>query len=412
MTRSRRAATLAAVATAAFLPAAGPARAAEPVADSHFHVGNYAMQGVSLRRLLDEYMGDRVARAAVFGIPLQQKWDRFEHYEGDRIAPNYYLGPRAGMYYYAFIDAMVALDHQRLPPRDRARLDPMIVGFNPMDQYGVDHVRRCLLLFPGVFSGVGEITVHKEVVDAKIDDDLLRTSIPGLVPLPPDAGATTRNSLYNPALQALLAFNADAGLLTILHNDLYPASVDPRGIVVSSQPERTHVPGLVRLCRSVPGAAVIWAHTGLGRFVQPTAVHLKSIAEVLDACPSWYVDLSWDVVQEYLVRPAAGMPKLEEWAAFLTRYQDRVLWGSDTVAFTRNRIDGEGRALLGTPLPVAEYRRYVELLAPLWDAVGPEVTAKVRYRNHVRLFDAARTRVRAWEAAHAADDPWSLPKDP
>jgi hypothetical protein len=52
--------------------------------------------------------------------------------------------------------------------------------------------------------------------------------------------------------------------------------------------------------------------------------------------------------------------------------------GSDAVAFTPNRIAGDGQAVLGTPLPVADYRRIVDLFQPLWDLVGPEVTRKVR----------------------------------
>jgi len=41
--------------------------------------------------------------------------------------------------------------------------------------------------------------------------------------------------------------------------------------------------------------------------------------------------------------------------------------------------------------------------------VGPDVARKVKVDNHVRLFDAAKVKVRAWEAAHAKDDVWNLP---
>jgi len=122
--------------------------AADEYIDSHFHIANYAMQGVPLKTLIDKYMGDKVVRSVVFPLPLQQKWDRFEHYAGDKMPPNYYMGPKAGMYYYSFIDAMVAMDYLKLSEADKARLDPMIVGFNPMDQYGVNHIKRLLILFP------------------------------------------------------------------------------------------------------------------------------------------------------------------------------------------------------------------------------------------------------------------------
>jgi hypothetical protein len=285
----------------------------------------------------------------------------------------------------------------------------MIVGFNPMDQYAVDHVRRCLLLFPGVFTGIGEFSVHKEIVDEKTLDDLTRTMLPNLRLLAPDVSETGRNTLYNPSLRTLLRFAGEVGLVTVLHNDIHPVAALPTGQVVGSHPERTHVPALVRLCQLAPQTTVIWAHAGLGRFVEPPASHLQHVADLLDACPSWNVDLSWDVVQEYVVRPSPGMPALAEWAAFLKRYQDRILWGSDAVVFTRNLVDAQGQAVPGGPMPVADYRKIVDALRPLWDLVGPEVERKVRFANHARIFDAARTRVRAWETAHANDDPWNLP---
>ena len=67
----------------------------------------------------------------------------------------------------------------------------MITGFNPADMYGADHIRRVLLTFPGVFTGIGEFTIHKEFVSSKI------------------SGETA--SLTNPALDRILDFAADAG---------------------------------------------------------------------------------------------------------------------------------------------------------------------------------------------------------
>ena len=84
-------------------------RAADQIADSHFHNANYAMQGVPLKTIIHKYMGDKIARSVAFPLPLQQKWDRFEHYARDLIPPNYYLGPKAGLY------KRVAFDDHYLP---------------------------------------------------------------------------------------------------------------------------------------------------------------------------------------------------------------------------------------------------------------------------------------------------------
>ena len=37
---------------------------------------------------------------------------------------------------------------------------------------------------------------------------------------------------------------------------------------------------------------------------------------------------------------------------------------------------------------------------PLWRALDPETSRKVRLGNYERLFDEARHRVRAWESTH------------
>ena len=72
--------------------------------DSHFHLSNYVHEGIDTSRLL-ELMDDEVGRVALFGIPLMQKWDYFVN---GRRRPGYYLESDAEMYYYSFIDALIA----------------------------------------------------------------------------------------------------------------------------------------------------------------------------------------------------------------------------------------------------------------------------------------------------------------
>src|SRR5215204_1038837 len=90
--------------------------------------------------------------------------------------------------------------YRSLSPEEQHRLDPMITGFNPADMYAVDHIRRVLQVFPGVFSGIGEFSIHKEFVSSKV------------------AGDTA--SLTNPALDRILEFAAEVGLVVIIHSDI------------------------------------------------------------------------------------------------------------------------------------------------------------------------------------------------
>lgn len=75
-------------------------------------------------------MGEQVGRAALFGVPLQQKRDAFESQD---YAPDYYLRSDAALSCCSFGDAMVAKASQALSPQDQRRFDPMITGFNPTD---------------------------------------------------------------------------------------------------------------------------------------------------------------------------------------------------------------------------------------------------------------------------------------
>ena len=316
------------------------------------HLTNYVQQGTDIRELL-KIMGTKVGRVALFCIPLQQTWSYGN--TGD-FAPTYYLQTDAPLYYYSFTDAFVAMAYRSLPPADQARFDPMITGFNPADMYAADHIKRVLQTFPGVFSGIGEFTIHKEFVSAKV------------------AGETA--SLTNPALDRLLDFAAEVGLVVILHNDVDMPFPKPGQ-------EPYQVAQLRELLRRHPRTTVIWAHCGLGRIVHPVKDQIGILDRALSSpeLPNLHVDVSWDETAKYLV---ASPETIQAAADFIGRHPDRVLFGTDEVA----------------PTEQAKYLKVYDLYAPLFAKLAPEVSEKVRKGNYERLFDAARKRVRVWEQAN------------
>src|SRR5262245_19003089 len=164
--------------------------------DSHFHLTNYVQEGTDIRDFL-RIMGNNVGRVALFGIPLHQQWSY--RVDGDH-APTYYLNSDAPLYYYSFTDAWIAIAYKSLPKEQPARFDPMITSFNPTAMYAADHIRRVLRTFPGVFTGIGEFTIHKEFVAAKIAGEVA--------------------SLRDPALDRILEFAAEVGLVVLIHNDI------------------------------------------------------------------------------------------------------------------------------------------------------------------------------------------------
>jgi hypothetical protein len=320
--------------------------------DSHLHMTNYIQEGVTPADLL-KIMGDRVPRATLFGIPLQQEWSYT--LTGD-FGPSYYLESDAPLYYYSFTDAVIATSYLALPPAERARFDPMITGFNPADMYAADHVRRVLKTFPGVFEGIGEFSIHKEFVSSKI------------------AGGPA--SLTDPALDRLLDFAGQVGLVAIFHNDIaMPFTKTDRQRFYFEQARDA-------LARH-PDTVIIWAHTGLGRVIQPQGQHLQFLEEILSdpKTRNVYFDISWDEVAKYVVKDEQTVAAT---AALINRYPDRFLMGTDWVA----------------PTSAEKYFSLYDMYRPLWAKLTPEASADVRLCNYLRLFDAARVKVRAWEKAN------------
>jgi predicted TIM-barrel fold metal-dependent hydrolase len=322
------------------------------VNDAHFHLTDYVQQGTDIHEFL-RIMGTKVGRSTLFGIPLQQTWS---HENTGDFAPTYYLQTDAPLYYYSFTDAFIAMAYRSLTKEEQARFDPMITGFNPADMYAADHVRRVLQTFPGVFSGIGEFTVHKEFVSAKV------------------AGETA--SLTNPALDRILEFAAEAGLVVILHNDIDMPFPKPGQ-------EPYMLAQLKALFVRHPDATIIWAHIGLGRIVRPLGEQAAIVERVCTepALRHVYLDISWDEVAKY----ATATPEATQRTAdVINRYPDRFLFGTDAVA----------------PKDQASYMKVFDMYAPLFARLTPEASEKLRKGNYERLFDEARRRVRAWEQAN------------
>ena len=333
--------------------------------DAHFHLTNYVQKGTDMGKYVGEIMGDKVGRSTVFGIPLQQTWSYGN--SGD-FAPTYYLQSDAPLYYYSFTDAWIASQYLKLKPEHRKRLDPMITGFNPADMYAVDHIRRVLETYPGVFTGIGEFTIHKEFVSSKIAGEIA--------------------SLTDPALDRILDFAGEVGLAVILHSD-----IDMPFAKAGAEP--VFLKQMKDLLRRHPKTTIIWAHMGLGRVVHPVqgqatteaaerTTNQGDIVESMLSDPTLshvYFDISWDEVAKYAVASPASITRT---AAVFNKYPDRFMFGTDNVA---------------PPDQAAQLRVY-DMWAPIWAQLTPEASLKIRKSNYERIFDAARIRVRAWEKAN------------
>jgi len=320
--------------------------------DSHFHLTNYIQEGIDIHDFL-KIMGNKAGRVALFGIPLQQQWS---YRVDENRAPTYYLNSDAPLYYYSFTDAWIATSYKSLSKEDQARFDPMITGFNPTDMYAADHIRRVLTAFPGVFTGIGEFSIHKEFVSAKIAGEV--------------------GSLQDQALDRLIKFATEVGLVVLIHNDVDVPFAKPGA-------EPAYAAQMMALLKRHPDTTFIWAHIGVGRIIRPVKDQ-AAIVEAIIKDPQLrnvHFDISWDEVAKYLV---ATPESTKNAAVIVNRYPDRFLFGTDEVA----------------PPNQEKYLKVYNQYEPLWKLLTPEASEKVRRKNYERIFDEARRKVRAWEAAH------------
>jgi predicted TIM-barrel fold metal-dependent hydrolase len=186
-------------------------------------------------------------------------------------------------------------------------------------------------------------------------------------------------SLQDPALDRILDFAGEVGLVVLIHNDMdvpfakegsKPAYLDQAKAVFKRHPKTT----------------IIWAHTGMGRVIRPIKNHAANLAQILDDPKFSHVDfdISWDEVAKYIV---ASPEAMQITADLLKRYPDRFLFGTDEVA----------------PRDWAAYSRVFYEYQPLWNLLNKEASLKVRRGNYERIFDEARRKVRGWENTHVSN---------
>ena len=317
--------------------------------DSHFHLTNYIQEGLDIHDFL-KIMGDKAGRVALFGIPLQQQWSY--RIDGDR-APTYYLHSDAPLYYYSFTDASIAVAYNSLSKEEQARFDPMITGFNPTDMYAADHIRRVLRAFPGVFTGIGEFSIHKEFVSAKIAGEVA--------------------SLQDQALDRLIDFAGEAGLVVLMHCDVDVPFAKPGA-------EPAYAKQIKALFKRHPNTTIIWAHIGVGRIIRPVKEQAAIVEDIIKdpQLGHVYFDISWDEVAKYVVSTPESTKNA---AALVNKYPDRFLFGTDEVA----------------PPDQEKYLRVYNQYEPFWKLLTAEASEKVRKKNYERIFDEGRRKVRSWE---------------
>ena len=304
--------------------------------DSHLHFTDFLEDTDGFPALCEAMDLAGVSQAVIFGMPIAKQWDATME-----NAPSYYLSNDSRCYYYSGTDFILAEELLAQPLEIKKRFFPFCCGINGNDRFAADHIRQLLRLYPDFWCGIGEIMSRH--------DDLTALTY-GEAP-----------HVNSPAFLDVFDLAAEESLPVLVHHNITAQSEER----VLYRNELEEALAHNRKCN------IIWAHIGISRRVEvQNLIHIAT--ELLDAHPNLYVDISWLVYDYYFLDRFPDHyidgNSLDDWTAFMMKYQDRVLVGTDKVGHWETYP--------------AEVVKYYDLL----DKLPADVITKVCRSNVLKLI--------------------------
>jgi predicted TIM-barrel fold metal-dependent hydrolase len=269
------------------------------------------------------------------------------------------------------------LRHSGLTDAQRDRIDPMITGLHLGDPRVGDKLLGVLADNPGVFTGIGEITIHKELVEEMFAGQRGQAS------------ARANKHTGEPRLMPLINMLEIAGVVGLpatIHCDIdsLREQVDDRtkrnGDEAAAR-EPSNFAGLQAFFQHprLRDTRIVWAHGGgLGRFVQEGPHHLNRLTELLHNCPNLRLDISWSEVAKQLTRTPEAM---NDWKEFLETNSKRIMFGSDSLA----------------PRDIDTWGQTKTMYEALFNQLSPDTRDHILNLNYENTFVLARSKVREFE---------------
>lgn len=307
--------------------------------DAHLHFVDFFQESDGVAKLIEAMDAGGIDHVMISGIPVAKKW-----HENEPKRPRYYAGDDAPVYWYSATDVIVAAAMNELDTQQRKRFHPFLSGFNPNDKNADAHIRRMLELDPGLWQGIGEVFTRHDDVTALTEGDTPRAN--------------------NEALARVYHLAAEFDLPVLLHSNITSKRErNPLYLAELEEPLRNH-----------PHTRFIWAHAGtsmeLHRHQEKLEFLLPTVARLLDDYPNLYIDLSWTMLQPYLL-DAGGKPR-EDWLKLVERHSTRFMLGSDVVGRFNNLADG------------------MKAFAPFLDALPEDVAHQVARDNFLAILPRKR----------------------
>lgn len=307
--------------------------------DAHLHYVDFFQESEGMGALLKAMDEAGIDQSMISGIPVAKKW-----HEDEPKRPRYYAGDDADAYWYSATDTYVAAALEKLAPQQRRRFHPFLTGFNPVDKNAVAHIERMLELYPGLWQGIGEVFTRHDDLTALTTGDTPRAN--------------------NEAMTRIYHLAAEQDLPVLIHSNITSKRErNPLYLAEIEEPLRNH-----------PHTRFIWAHAGssmeIHRHQTQLDFLLPTLTRMLEAYPNLYVDLSWSVLQPYLL-DKQGKPRAQ-WLELVKRFPERFMLGSDVVG----RFGSLAEQLRG--------------FDPFLDALPEDVARKVARDNFLAVLPKAR----------------------
>lgn len=266
--------------------------------DAHLHYVDFFQETEGMPALLKAMDEAGVEHAMISGIPVAKKW-----HEDEPKRPRYYAGDDADAYWFSATDIHVVAAVQKLPAEQQKRFHPFLSGFNPVDKNAVSHIERMLDLHPGFWQGIGEVFTRHDDLTALTSGDTPRAN--------------------NEAMTRIYHLAAERDLPVLVHSNITSKRErNPLYLAEIEEPLRNH-----------PHTRFIWAHAGTSMEIHRHQTQmdfiLPTLERMLKAYPNLYIDLSWSVLEPYLL-DEQGKPR-KAWLALVERFPDRFMLGSDVV---------------------------------------------------------------------------------
>ena len=267
------------------------------LSDCHLHLVDFLQRTDGIKAVLEAMKKSGVEHTMICGMPVVKEWSMTEHEQ-----PQYYLDDDAKCYWYSATDALVARELSKLSDDERKMFHPFICGINSADRNAVDHVKRMIEWYPGLWEGIGEIMTRHDDLTALTYGD------------PAHADAISLDPIYDLA--------AEHDMPVSVHSDI--SSVWRRKPIYIGEIESA--------IAKHPKTKFIWCHAGISRRINVPGI-TNDLRRLVKTYPNVWIDIAWVVYEDYIAKDG----KINQaWVDLVEEFPDRFMIGSDKVGKFNN----------------------------------------------------------------------------